>query len=62
MLVYRVPEEKRKGKKDNGWRERTFFNREETLLAGQVLSRAFEFIADYATDEAASDESATAGN
>lgn len=51
VLVYRLPEDKRKNKKDNGWRERVFFNREEALLASQVLSRAFDYIADYSGEE-----------
>jgi hypothetical protein len=51
VLVYRLPEDKRKNKKDNGWRERVFFNREEALLASQVLSRAFDYIANYSGEE-----------
>lgn len=47
VISYQLPEDKRENKKDDGWRESVFFDREDTLIAQQVLQRAFEFIADY---------------
>ena len=43
---YRLAEDKRKNKKDDGWRESEYFDRDDLLNAAKVLSRAHDFIVD----------------
>ena len=51
IRTYRLPEEKRKNKKDNGYRETEFLGRDDLLIAAKVLSRAHDFIVDYQEPE-----------